>query len=84
MVTLQTSEAKVNRVKEGEQKSLIYNQNDAEKYIGFTTTGVTRRAVVKTKESEEGVSTVIKSKGLVRLTLENRDAIFTALKRFLV
>ena len=80
VVTLQTSEAKVNRVKEGEQKSLIYNQNDAEKYIGFTTTGVTRRAVVKTKESEEGVSTVIKSKGLVRLTLENRDAIFTALK----
>ena len=80
VVTLQTSDAKFDRVKEGVQKSLVYDQKVAAEIIGFTTTGVTRRAVVKTKESEEGVSAVIQSKGLVRVTPENRDAIFTALE----
>ena len=80
VVTIQTSEIKLERIEKGEQSSIVYDQKTAENIIGFTSTGVIRDVVVKTKEGEKVVPKKIIGRGLVRVTPENRERIFEALK----
>lgn len=80
IVTIQTSDIKLERIEKGNQTSLIYDQKTAEQYIGFTSTGVVRDAIVKTKDGDKNIPKKIIGRGLVRVTPENRETIFEDLK----
>lgn len=80
IVTIQTSDIKLKRIEKGDQTSLVYDQKAAEEFIGFTSTGVVRDAIVKTKEGDKNVPKRIIGRGLVRVTPENRERIFEDLK----
>jgi hypothetical protein len=80
IVTIQTSDIKLERIEKGDQTALVYDQKAAEQFIGFTSTGVVRDAIVKTKEGDKNVPKRIIGRGLVRVTPENRERIFEDLK----
>lgn len=80
IVTIQTSDIKLERIEKGDQTSLVYDQKAAEQFIGFTSTGVVRDAIVKTKEGDKNVPKRIIGRGLIRVTPENRERIFEDLK----
>jgi hypothetical protein len=80
IVTIQTSDIKLARIEKGDQTSLVYDKKAAEQFIGFTSTGVVRDAIVKTKDGDKNVPKRIIGRGLVRVTPENRERIFEDLK----
>lgn len=80
IVPIQTSDIKLERIEKGEQTSIVYDQKAAEQFIGFTSTGVVRDAIIKTKEGKKNVLKRIICRGLVRVTPENRETIFEDLK----
>ena len=80
VVIIQTSETKLERIESGEQTSLIYDRKAAEEYIGFTSVGVVRDAVIKVKEGERVVPKKIVGRGLVKVTEQNKQNIFESLK----
>jgi hypothetical protein len=80
IVTIQTSDIKLERIEKGKQTSLIYDQKAAEQFIGFTSTGVVRDAIVKTKDGDKNIQKKIIGRGLIRVTPENRERIFEDFK----
>jgi len=80
IVTIQTSDIKLERIQKGEQTAVVYDQKAAEQFIGFTSVGVVRDAIIKTKDGEKNVPMKIVGRGLVRVTPENRERIFEDLK----
>lgn len=79
-VRAKTSEAVVNRIKEGDQNAFVYNEKNAKEVIKFTADNEVRNVLLqqfdKVTNNFEGP---VKSLGKVRVTSENRDRIINLL-----
>ena len=79
-VELVTSNEKFERIMEGNQGALLYDEKTASKYIGFTSEGVTRDALIKVKDTELVTPAKIYSRGKITVDPSNREEIFDLFK----
>ncbi|TXG86645.1 MAG: hypothetical protein E6R13_00265 [Spirochaetes bacterium] len=79
-VELVTSNEKFERIMQGNQGALLYDEKTASKYIGFTSEGVTRDALIKVKDTELVAPAKIYSRGKITVDPSNREEIFDLFK----
>ena len=75
-----TSEAQVNRIKEGDQNAFIYEEKTAKNVIKFTADNEVRNLLIQQKgKLTNNFEGPVRSLGKVRVTSENRDRIINLL-----